>query len=112
MKSAFASVAAGAILAMAFHVAQPIGARAQEQEQRQNRGDDQQQQRQPQTHSDYSQNSFYQMGNREGYEDYQGKKQRMKHDHKYRNDEDRAAHDQGYKEGWEGKRYDEDQDRH
>ncbi|NYF53771.1 hypothetical protein [Tunturiibacter gelidoferens] len=50
----------------------------------------------------YRNNSFYTLGNREGYEDYQAKSQRKEHNHKYRNDEDRKAHDYGYKQGWQG----------
>jgi hypothetical protein len=55
-------------------------------------------------HPDYSKNSYYKTGNREGYQDYQKKQQRKTHNHKYRTDEDRAAHDYGYQQGWQGQR--------
>lgn len=64
-----------------------------------------------QEHSNYSNNSFYQMGNREGYQDYQKHTQRKAHNHKYRNDEDRRAHDEGYQQGWQGHEYHNDTDR-
>jgi hypothetical protein len=64
-------------------------------------------------HPDYSRNSYYKTGNREGYQDYQKKQQRTTHNHKYRNDQDRAAHDYGYQQGWQGQRgYPKDTDRH
>jgi hypothetical protein len=53
-------------------------------------------------HTDYSNNSYYQLGNREGYQDYGKKQQRKMHNHKYRNDDDRSAHDSGYQQGWSG----------
>ena len=56
-------------------------------------------------HPDYSDNEYYRTGNDEGYQDYQAHKQRGKHDHQYRNDEDRRAHDYGYQEGWSGRSY-------
>jgi hypothetical protein len=56
-------------------------------------------------HPDYSNNSYYQLGNREGYQDYGRKQQRKQHRHKYRNDDDRAAHDSGYQQGWSGQQY-------
>jgi hypothetical protein len=54
---------------------------------------------------DYSNNSYYQLGNREGYQDYGRKQQRKQHRHKYRDDDDRAAHDSGYQQGWSGQQY-------
>jgi hypothetical protein len=60
---------------------------------------------QEQSHSDYSNNRYYKLGNSEGYEDYKHKMQRKEHDHKYRNDEDRKAHDYGYQQGWQGQSY-------
>jgi len=56
-------------------------------------------------HPDYSNNEYYRTGNDEGYQDYQAKKQREKHEHQYRNDDDRNAHDYGYQEGWSGRSY-------
>lgn len=55
-------------------------------------------------HPDYSNNSYYQTGNREGYQDYQKKQQRKEHNHRFRSDDDRAAHDYGYQQGWTGQR--------
>jgi hypothetical protein len=55
-------------------------------------------------HPEYKKNTYYKLGNREGYEDYQKKTQRAEHNHKYRNDDDRKAHDYGYQQGWQGKR--------
>lgn len=66
---------------------------------------------QSQQHTDYSNNEFYRTGNREGYEDYQHHSQRKTHNHKYRSDEDRRAHDTGYKEGWSGHQYNEEHPR-
>jgi hypothetical protein len=57
---------------------------------------------QAQQHPDYSNNSYYKLGNREGYQDYKKKTQRKEHNHKYRNDEDRQAHDYGYQQGQQG----------
>jgi hypothetical protein len=54
---------------------------------------------------DYSNNSYYQLGNREGYQDYGKKQQRKEHRHRFRNDDDRAAHDYGYQQGWSGQQY-------
>ena len=67
----------------------------------------------PTQHPDYSRNSYYKTGNREGYQDYQKKQQRTTHSHNYRSDQDRAAHDYGYQQGWQGQRgYPKDTDRH
>ena len=63
---------------------------------------------QQESHSDYSNNRYYQLGNHEGYADYQHKTQRKEHNHKYRNDDDRKAHDYGYQQGWQGQRYSND----
>ena len=52
-------------------------------------------------HPDYSKNSYYQQGNREGYKDYKDNKQR-KHNHKFKNDDDRHAYDYGYEQGHQG----------
>ena len=56
-------------------------------------------------HPEYRNNKYYRTGNREGYEDYTRKTQRTEHNHKYRNDTDRHAHDYGYQQGWSGTRY-------
>jgi len=63
-------------------------------------------------HPDYSNNEYYRTGNDEGYQDYKAHKQRGKHEHQYRDDDDRRAHDYGYQEGWSGRTYrDRDDDR-
>ena len=61
-------------------------------------------------HPDYSNNEYYRTGNDEGYQDYQAHKQREKHEHQYRNDDDRRAHDYGYREGWSGRSYHDNDD--
>ena len=53
----------------------------------------------------YTSNTFYQTGNREGYEDYQKKERRKKHHHHYKTHDDRRAHDAGYEQGWQGQPY-------
>lgn len=55
-------------------------------------------------HPEYRRNRYYRTGNREGYQDYQRKNQRPEHTHRYRNDDDRKAHDYGYQQGWQGQR--------
>jgi hypothetical protein len=55
-------------------------------------------------HPEYKNNSFYKVGNREGYQDYQHKTQRADHTHKYKSDDDRKAHDYGYQQGLQGHR--------
>jgi hypothetical protein len=60
---------------------------------------------QGQSHPDYSNNRYYKLGNSEGYHDYQHKTQRTVHNHKYRSDDDRKAHDYGYQQGLQGQRY-------
>jgi hypothetical protein len=54
---------------------------------------------------DYSNNTYYQLGNREGLQDHQRNVQRKKHKHHYRNSDDKTAHDQGYQQGWQGQDY-------
>lgn len=64
--------------------------------------------------SDYSNNQFYRLGNQEGLQDHQRNKRRASHNHKYKTDDDRKAHDYGYQEGWQGRNYragDHDRDR-
>jgi hypothetical protein len=110
MKIALTTIAATAALAMALTAVPTTAARAQEQ-----RRDDNVQQRQTTQvqHPDYSRNKYYTLGNREGYQDYGRKTQRPAHEHSYRNDSDRAAHDYGYQQGWQGTRgYHPDTDRH
>jgi hypothetical protein len=58
---------------------------------------------QVQTHPDYSNNSFYKQGNKEGYQDFKNKTHKA-HNHKYKNDDDRQAHEYGYQQGLQGQR--------
>jgi hypothetical protein len=63
-------------------------------------------------HPNYSNNRYYKLGNREGYQDHQKKVERKDHNHNYRNDVDRQAHDYGYQRGLQGQRgYHNDSDR-
>jgi hypothetical protein len=57
---------------------------------------------------DYSNNEYYRTGNDEGYKDYKAHK-RGKYDHQYRSDDDRKAYEYGYKEGWSGRSYRDNQ---
>jgi hypothetical protein len=56
-------------------------------------------------HPEYVNNKYYQLGNKEGYEDHQKNQQRKDHNHSYKTDEDKKAHDYGYQQGWQGKDY-------
>jgi hypothetical protein len=56
-------------------------------------------------HPEYVNNKYYQVGNKEGYEDHKKNLQRKEHSHPYKTDEDRRAHDYGYQQGWQGKEY-------
>jgi len=102
MKFLFVSLTATAALAMALTALPPSAAGAQEQ--RQYNNDQQRQNNMQAQHPDYSKNKYYALGNREGYQDYGKKTQRATHNHKYRSDSDRTAHDYGYQQGWQGQR--------
>jgi hypothetical protein len=102
MKHVWKRVALGSALTLTLATAFPISAlpvaAAQDQDHHdQDRDHDR-------TRANYTNNNYYQTGNREGYEDYQKKARRKEHNHKYRSDEDRRAHDQGYEQGWQGHR--------
>jgi hypothetical protein len=56
-------------------------------------------------HPDYSSNKFYRLGNQEGLQDHKRNTQRTSHNHQYKTDDDKKAHDYGYQEGWQGKDY-------
>jgi hypothetical protein len=112
MKFAFASIAATGVLGVALTALPPSVAGAQDQRQYSN---DQQRQINAQSqHPDYSKNKYYALGNREGYQDYGKKQKRETHNHQFRNDDDRKAHDYGYQQGWQGQRgyHPETTDRH
>jgi hypothetical protein len=100
MKIVFTTIAATAALAMALTAMPASVAGAQEQR----RDNSAQQQTTQVQHPDYSKNKYYALGNREGYQDYQKKTQRTTHNHSYRNDDDRKAHDYGYQQGLQGQR--------
>ena len=102
MKFAFTTIAVTGLLAVALTAVPPSAAGAQDQPRYNN---DQQRQNNGQTqHQDYSKNKYYTLGNREGYQDYEKKQKRETHNHHYRNDDDRKAHDYGYEQGWQGQR--------
>ena len=63
-----------------------------------------------QNREQYANNQFYQLGQREGYEDYQHHHKRKSHRHKYTTDDDRRAHDAGYQYGWQGQQEHHDDD--
>jgi hypothetical protein len=56
-------------------------------------------------HPEYLNNSYYRLGNKEGLEDHKRNVQRTTHDHHYKTDTDKEAHDYGYQEGWKGQSY-------
>lgn len=112
MKFAFTTIAVTGLLATALTVVPTSAAGAQDQTRNNN---DQQRQSNGQTqHPDYSKNKYYALGNREGYQDHQKKQKRASHNHQFRNDDDRKAHDDGYEQGWQGQRgyHPETTDRH
>jgi hypothetical protein len=53
-------------------------------------------------HPEYANNKYYQMGNREGQQDHKKNTQRSNHNHNYKTDVDKQAHDYGYQQGWQG----------
>jgi hypothetical protein len=67
--------------------------------------DQSQNQKERTAHSQYANNQFYQLGNKEGYEDHKKNLQRSTHNHSYKSDDDRKAHDYGYQQGWHGQDY-------
>ena len=56
-------------------------------------------------HPEYVNNKYYQLGNKEGYEDHKKNVQRSTHNHNYKTDMDKRAHDDGYQQGWQGQNY-------
>jgi hypothetical protein len=59
-------------------------------------------------HPEYVNNKYYQLGNKEGLEDHKKNVQRASHNHGYKADEDKKAHDYGYQQGWQGQAYHDD----
>lgn len=105
MKNALRLMTAAAALSIAASALPAMAApAAQEQEHRDSDRRDSDRRDTQQQHPDYSNNSYYRLGNREGYQDYNKKEQRKEHKHKFRSDDDRAAHDYGYQQGWQGQR--------
>lgn len=58
---------------------------------------------------DWSNNSYYKVGQREAEQDRKHHKQR-KHNHHYKNDEDRQAYESGYQNSWNSDNHDHDHD--
>jgi hypothetical protein len=56
-------------------------------------------------HPEYNNNKYYQMGNKEGIQDHRKNLQRSTHNHNYKTDTDKQAHDYGYQQGWQGQSY-------
>jgi hypothetical protein len=112
MKFTFASITATGVLATALIALPPTASGAQDQ--RPYNNDQQRQSNTQAQHPDYSKNKYYALGNREGYQDYGKKHERANHNHQYRNDDDRKAHDYGYQQGLQGQRgyHPESPDRH
>jgi hypothetical protein len=106
------AVAAALTFGASAVAAMPAMAQQDENHQYQRRSGTEAQRTDPDTyanHPDYSNSEYYRTGNDEGYQDYHAKKQREKHEHQYRNDDDRKAHDYGYHEGWSGRSYKDNQ---
>lgn len=101
MRNRLRMIALGSTLSVAAMAAPSMMAMTFGAPQDQDHHDYNQEQQRP----DYSNNRYYRTGNSEGYTDYQRKEQRKEHHHKYRNDDDRKAHDYGYQQGWQGQRY-------
>ena len=100
MKSMFRSFAAATVLTIAAS-AMPLLAAVPAQDR-----DHQQMDRNHEEHPEYQTNRYYRLGNSEGYKDYGRHVQRKQHNHSYKTDDDRKAHDYGYQQGWQGQRYD------
>jgi len=56
-------------------------------------------------HPQYSNNKYYQLGMKEGQVDHEKNVQRPNHNHNYKTDEDKKAHDYGYQQGFHGQNY-------
>lgn len=101
MKNAWRTIAIGAVLSVAATAAPSLAVTLPAaQDENRDHAQVQQTQQQP----DYSNNRYYKIGNREGYQDYKSKHQRADHNHNYRNQTDRQAHDYGYQQGLQGQR--------
>jgi hypothetical protein len=116
MRTHLRQLAVAAALTIGASAVAAVPAMAQQDENRkytgQRDGSSQAQRTDPDTYAtrpDYSNSDYYRSGNDEGYQDYQSKKQREKHDHQYKTDDDRKAHDYGYQEGWSGRSYRDNQ---
>jgi hypothetical protein len=116
MRTHLRQLAVAAALTLGASAVAAVPAMAQQDENRkytgQRDGSSQAQRTDPDTYAtrpDYSNNDYYRTGNDEGYQDYQAKKQREKHEHQYKTDDDRSAHDYGYQEGWSGRSYHDNQ---
>ncbi len=98
MKNGLRTIAVAAALTVALTVAPSLGAMTFVGAQDQDHHDD------AKTHPDYSNNSFYKQGNKEGYQDFKTKSHKV-HNHKYKNDADHQAYDYGYQQGSQGQQH-------
>ena len=106
MHSHFRKLALVAIFSIGTGVCvAPVLAQEEHHDQHEQREQQQRAEQRNVEHPDYSNNNYYRMGNREGYQDHGRNSQRSKHNHKYRSDDDRSAHDYGYQQGWQGTDY-------
>ncbi len=107
MKNVLRMAACGAVLAVAAStvpcMASAIGFTGVQDQEHHDQG--QEHHDQGQEHRDYSNNTHYQQGNNEGYNDYTNKSHR-KHHHKFKNNDDRDAYNSGYQQGYQGQRGD------
>jgi hypothetical protein len=109
----YKKIAYAAALSAGLSLLIPSGAIAQDQDHHDQQSQDQDhhgQQSQDQDHHgqqlqdqhrDWSNNSNYQMGAREGSKDHKSN-QRKTHNHKFDNDDDRRAYQAGYDSAWQG----------
>ena len=104
MKSMLRSFAAATILTLAAS-AMPLLAAVPAQDRDHQQMDRDHQQMDRNDHPEYNNNRYYRLGNSEGYKDHARNVQRKQHNHAYKTDDDRKAHDYGYQQGWQGQRY-------
>ena len=113
MKTALMVTLFGATLAVAATAVPHVHALTPTllQEHEHDRDDDRRTRTDEQANPNYYNNRYYRLGNSEGYTDYRRHHQRATHRHKYDTDDDRRAHDYGYHQGWQGRRWsDHDRD--
>ena len=101
-----ALVTAFALCATTFSVAPMLAAQDHDRDHQNNYQNNQN----ADDHHDYSNNSYYRLGSREGEQDRRRNKQRANHNHHYKSDEDRKAHDYGYQNTWNNGHTDDNHD--